>query len=102
MSKEIKAFDERITEKINQEYISYMFDKNFVDIVVQTKDLKLYLNMKFNELQDEKNLARDMTNKGHLGNGDIEIKLETKEDIPYCLGLIKQVLEKQMGGRNRQ
>ncbi len=102
LSKEIKALDERITEKFNQEYISCMFDKNFVDIVVQTKDLKLYLNMPFNELQDEKNLARDMTNKGHLGNGDIEIKLETKENIPYCLGLIKQALEKQMGGKNRQ
>ncbi|GAA7752493.1 DUF262 and DUF1524 domain-containing protein [Helicobacter pylori] len=102
LSKEIKALDERITENFNQDYISYKFGKNFVDIVVQNKDLKLYLNMKFNELQDEKNLARDMTNKGHLGNGDIEVKLETKEDIPYCLGLIKQVLEKQMGGRNRQ
>ncbi len=102
LRKEIKALDERITEKFNQDYISYMFDKNFVDIVVQTKDLKLYLNMPFNELQDEKNLARDMTNKGHLGNGDIEIKLETKESIPYCLGLIKQALEKQMGGKNRQ
>ncbi|GAA8303425.1 DUF262 and DUF1524 domain-containing protein [Helicobacter pylori] len=102
LRKEIKALDERITEKFNQEYISCMFDKNFVDIVVQNKDLKLYLNMPFNELQDEKNLARDMTNKGHLGNGDIEIKLETKENIPYCLGLIKQALEKQMGGKNRQ
>ncbi|WRE55379.1 DUF262 and DUF1524 domain-containing protein [Helicobacter pylori] len=102
LSKEIKALDERITEKFNQDYISYMFNKNFVDIVVQTKDLKLYLNMKFNELQDEKNLASDMTNKGHLGNGNIEVKLETKENIPYCLELIKQVLEKQMGGRNRQ
>ncbi|MFA4822971.1 DUF262 and DUF1524 domain-containing protein [Helicobacter pylori] len=102
LSKEIKALDEKITENFNQDYISYKFSKNFVDIVVKTKDLKLYLNMKFNELQDEKNLARDMTNKGHLGNGDIEIKLETKENIPYCLGLIKQVLEKQMGGRNRQ
>ncbi|GAA8607572.1 DUF262 and DUF1524 domain-containing protein [Helicobacter pylori] len=102
LEKEIKALDERITEKFNQEYISYMFDKNFVDIVVQTKDLKLYLNMPFNELQDEKNLARDMTNKGHLGNGNIEVKLETKENIPDCLGLIKQALEKQMGGRNRQ
>lgn len=102
LSKGIKALDERITENFNQDYISYKFDKNFVDIVVQTKDLKLYLNMKFNELQDEKNLARDMTNKGHLGNGDIEVKLETKENIPYCLGLIKQALEKQMGGRNRQ
>ncbi len=102
LSKGIKAFDERITENFNQDYISYKFSKNFVDIVVQTKDLKLYLNMKFNELQDEKDLARDMTNKGHLGNGDIEVKLETKENIPYCLGLIKQALEKQMGGRNRQ
>ncbi|GAA6863567.1 DUF262 and DUF1524 domain-containing protein [Helicobacter pylori] len=102
LSKEIKALDERITENFNQDYISYKFKTNFVDIVVQTKDLKLYLNMKFNELQDEKNLARDMTNKGHLGNGNIEVKLETKENIPYCLGLIKQALEKQMGGRNRQ
>ncbi|WRD85988.1 DUF262 and DUF1524 domain-containing protein [Helicobacter pylori] len=102
LSKEIKALDERITENFNQDYISYKFSKNFVDIVVQNKDLKLYLNMKFNELQDEKNLARDMTNKGHLGNGNIEVKLETKENIPYCLGLIKQALEKQMGGRNRQ
>ncbi|GAA7665534.1 DUF262 and DUF1524 domain-containing protein [Helicobacter pylori] len=102
LRKEIKALDERITEKFNQEYISYMFDKNFVDIVPLKNGLKLYLNMPFNELQDEKNLARDMTNKGHLGNGDIEIKLETKENIPYCLGLIKQALEKQMGGRNRQ
>ncbi len=103
LSKEIKALDEkRITEKFNKMCISYKFDTNFVDIVVQTKDLKLYLNMPFNELQDKKNLARDMTNKGHLGNGDIEVKLETKENIPYCLGLIKQALEKQMGGRNRQ
>ncbi|WQS04340.1 DUF262 and DUF1524 domain-containing protein [Helicobacter pylori] len=102
LNKEIKALDEKIVENFNQDYISYKFDKNFVDIVVQTKDLKLYLNMKFNELQDEKNLARDMTNKGHLGNGDIEVKLETKENIPYCLRLIKQALEKQMGGRNRQ
>ncbi|MGL2660876.1 GmrSD restriction endonuclease domain-containing protein [Helicobacter pylori] len=102
LSKQIKALDEKIVENFNQDYISYKFDKNFVDIIPLNKGLKLYLNMKFNELQDEKNLARDMTNKGHLGNGDIEIKLETKENIPYCLGLIKQALEKQMDGRNRQ
>ncbi len=102
LSKEIKALDERITESFMKAYIAYKFKTNFVDIVVQTKDLKLYLNMKFNELQDEKNLASDATNKHHNGNGDIEVKLETKENIPHCLGLIKQALEKQMGGRNRQ
>ncbi|BAW47147.1 rloF like protein [Helicobacter pylori] len=89
LSKEIKALDERITESFMKAYIAYKFKANFVDIVVQNKDLKLYLNMKFNELQDEKNLASDTTNKGHLWNGNIEVKLETKENIPYCLGLIK-------------
>ncbi|WP_101021649.1 DUF262 and DUF1524 domain-containing protein [Helicobacter pylori] len=102
LRKEIKDLDERITEKFNQDYISYRFNTNFVDIVPLKNGLKLYLNMKFHELQDEKNLARDMTNKGHLGNGNIEVKLETKENILYCVGLIKQALEKQMGGRNRQ
>ncbi len=102
LSKEIKDLDERITESFMKAYIAYKFKTNFMDIVVQTKDLKLYLNMKFNELQDEKNLASDATNKHHNGNGDIEVKLETKENILYCLGLIKQALEKQMGGRNRQ
>ncbi|RVZ61087.1 DUF262 domain-containing protein [Helicobacter pylori] len=102
LRKEIKALDERVTENFMKAYIAYKFKTNFVDIVVQTKDLKMYLNMKFHELQDEKNLASDMTNKHHNGNGYIEVKLETKEDIPCCLGLIKQALEKQMGGRNRQ
>ncbi len=101
LSKEIKALDERIAEKFNKMCISYKLDTNFVSIVpLKNGGLNLYLNMPFYELQDEKNLARKA--KGNYGNGDIEVKLETKEDIPYCLGLIKQALEKQMGGRNRQ
>lgn len=63
LREKIKAFDERITESFMKAYIAYKFKTNFVDIVVQNKDLKLYLNMKFHELQDEKNLAKDRTNK---------------------------------------
>ncbi|MCQ2942884.1 DUF262 and DUF1524 domain-containing protein [Helicobacter pylori] len=106
LRKEIKAFDERIIEKFNQKYIAYKFFKiNFVDIVVQNKGLKLYLKMEFNELQDEikeKLKIRDVSNISCSCFGNMEVKLETKENIPYCLGLIRQALEKQMGGRNRQ
>ncbi|WRB47928.1 DUF262 and DUF1524 domain-containing protein [Helicobacter pylori] len=106
LSKEIKAFDERITEKFNQQYIAYKFCKiSFVDIVVQEKGLKLYLKMNLNELQDEikeKLKIRDVSNIGRPCVGNMEVEIETKENIPYCLGLIKQVLEKQMGGKNRQ
>ncbi|GAA9564717.1 DUF262 and DUF1524 domain-containing protein [Helicobacter pylori] len=99
LSKEIKALDEKkILEKFNKMCISYKFDTNFVSIVpLKNGGLNLYLNMPFYELQDEKNLAKKA--KGNYGNGDIEVRLETKENIPYCLGLIKQALEKQMGGK---
>ncbi|PDX47221.1 hypothetical protein BB471_02650 [Helicobacter pylori] len=105
LSKEIKALDEKIIEKCNQNYISYGFSTNFVDIIPLNKGLKLYLNMEFNELQDEikeKLKIRDVSNIGRPCFGNMEVELETKENIPYCLGLIKQALEKQMGGRNRQ
>lgn len=106
LREKIKAFDERITEKFNQQYIAYKFCKiSFVDIVVQNKDLKLYLKMEFNELQDEikeKLKIRDVSHIGRPCVGNMKVELETKENIPYCLGLIKQALEKQMGGRNRQ
>ncbi|MGL2365150.1 GmrSD restriction endonuclease domain-containing protein [Helicobacter pylori] len=105
LSKEIKALDERITEKFNQKYIAYKFKTNFVDIVVQNKDLNLYLKMNLNELQDEikeKLKISDVSNIGRPCVGNMKVELETKENIPYCLGLIKQALEKQMGGRNRQ
>ncbi|GAA9553600.1 hypothetical protein UBN57_04470 [Helicobacter pylori] len=106
LREKIKALDERVTEKFNQKYIAYKFCKiSFVNIVVQEKGLKLYLKMEFNELQDEieeKLKIRDVSKTGHWGVGDVEVKLETKENIPYCLGLIKKALEKQMGGRNGQ
>ncbi len=105
LRKEIKALDERITESFMKAYIAYKFKTNFVDIVVQEKGLKLYLKMELNELQDEikeKLKIRDVSNIGRPCVGNMEVEIETKENIPYCLGLIKQALEKQMGGRNKQ
>ncbi len=105
LRKEIKALDERVTENFMKHYITYKHGTIFVSIVPLEYELNLYLKMDFSELQDEieeKLKIRNVSKIGHLGVGDVEIKLETKENIPYCLGLIKQALEKQMGGRNRQ
>ncbi|EMH36692.1 DUF262 and DUF1524 domain-containing protein [Helicobacter pylori] len=105
LREKIKALDERITEKFMKHYITYKHGTIFVSIVPLKYELNLILNMDFSELQDEikeKLKIRDVSDKGHLGVGDVEVKLETKENIPYCLGLIRQALEKQMGGKNRQ
>ncbi|GAA7690399.1 DUF262 and DUF1524 domain-containing protein [Helicobacter pylori] len=107
LSKEIKALDERITESFMKAYITYKFDTIFTSIIPSKNGLILMLKIKFSELLDEikeklKKIIRDVSNIGHACVGDIEVNLETKENVPYCLGLIKQALEKQMGGRNRQ
>ncbi|AFI07498.1 DUF262 and DUF1524 domain-containing protein [Helicobacter pylori] len=105
LSKEIKALDERITENFMKHYITYKHGTIFVSIVPLKYELNLILNMDFSELQDEieeKLKIRNVSNIGCPCFGDMEVKLETKENIPYCLGLIKQVLEKQMDGKNRQ
>ncbi len=100
LSEETKNLDERVTEKFMKHYITYKADTIFASVVPLKYELNLILNMDFSELQDgkkEKLKIRDVSNIGHLGIGDVEIKLETKENIPYCLKLVKQALEKQKG-----
>ena len=86
-----------ITEKFFKPYVAYKFKTNFVDLVGQTDRLKLTLNMKFDELQDPRNIAVDVTNKGTWGNGDVELIVSSEDEIPYAIGLVRQSLEKQMG-----
>ncbi|GAA6948656.1 DUF262 and DUF1524 domain-containing protein [Helicobacter pylori] len=60
LRKEIKALDERITEKFNKMCISYKFDTNFVSIVpLKNGGLNLFLNMPFHKLQDEKKFGKE-------------------------------------------
>ena len=38
-----------------------------------------------------------MTNLGRWGNGDVEVWLDSSDEIPYVMGLVRQAFEKQMG-----
>jgi len=34
---------------------------------------------------------------GHWGNGDVEVILESEEEIDYVISLVRQAIEKQFG-----
>lgn len=95
LRKEIMALDKDISEEILKLYIAYKFDTNFVDVIPQEQRLKLSINIHIDELNDPKKIAHDVTEKGRWGNGKIEVFLSSIDDISYCLGLIRQALEKQ-------
>ena len=97
--KEVLALDPCVSEEILKRYVAYKAESNFVDVVPQKSRLRLLLHMHFYELNDPKELARDVTNIGRWGNRDVEMVLSNAEDMPYIMGLVRQAFEKQMGRR---
>ena len=85
-----------MTEHVWARYIAYRAETNFVDVVPRASGLRLILNMSYADLDDPRNLARDMTDVGHLGNGDVLVRLTEKEQLPYVMALVRQSLQRQM------
>lgn len=98
LSEEIKAIDKSVREEFTKHYIAYKAETNFVDIEPQMKRLSLIINLGFLELSDRKKMAKDVTGRGKLGNGDVKVILEREEDIPYVMSLIRQAFDKQTSG----
>lgn len=98
LSKHILALDQVVTKEYLKNYIAFKAETNFVDIVPQSKRLRLSLNMPFSEVVDDKKICIDITNIGRWGNGDVEIHLSNESEITYVMGLIRQSFERQMNG----
>ena len=71
-------------------YIAFKAPKNFADIEVQKHALKLFINLRKGELNDPEEVADDVSNIGHWGNGDYRVYLNDNSNFDYVLSLIKQ------------
>jgi len=95
--KSVLALDPCVSEEFLKLYVAFKAETNFVDVVPQSKRLRLALNMRFSQVNDPKGLCKDITNVGRWGNGDVEIVLAKLEELPYVIGLVRQSLELQLG-----
>ncbi len=94
---EVLALDPCVTEEFLKLYVAYKAETNFVDVVPQAKQLRLSLNLRFAEISDPKGVCKDVSGLGRWGNGDVEVRLDRLEDLPYVIGLVRQSLERQLG-----
>ncbi|NDW18264.1 hypothetical protein D0T53_06850 [Dysgonomonas sp. 216] len=91
----LMSLADNITMQPKKQTIDFRIANNiFCDIILQNKKLKIYVNLKSGDLQDQKEIARDVSNVGHWGNGSYEIKLTDLDDIDYIISLLKQSLRK--------
>lgn len=67
-------------------------NKIFTDICIQINNIKLWINLKKGQLDDPKNITRDVSTLGHWGNGDYEIIIPDTKNLEYVMSLIKQAL----------
>ncbi|HLV46344.1 MAG TPA: DUF5655 domain-containing protein [Flavobacterium sp.] len=86
--------DDNVNIQPKKQTVGFTIDNNiFCDIVLQNTGLKIYINLKIGDLQDSKQIARDVSNVGHWGNGAYELKIkDLEDDIDYYLSLLKQSL----------
>lgn len=71
-------------------YIAFLRKTNFCDINIQKNQLKIWLNVTKGNIDDAKQLLRDVSNIGHHGNGDYELTIDSDSDIEYVTSLIRQ------------
>jgi predicted transport protein len=73
-------------------YIAFKRHSNVVDIEIQKKSLKIFINARWGTINDSKGLSNNVSAVGHRGNGDYQIQVDSDADLEYIMSLIKQVL----------
>jgi uncharacterized protein with ParB-like and HNH nuclease domain/predicted transport protein len=97
LRKAILALDPNVHEEYLKLYVAYKLETNFVDIVPQKQGLRLSINMPFNDVKDPLKKCNDISGLGRWGNGDVEVRFDQLDDLPYVISIIQQSLDRQLG-----
>lgn len=90
----ILNLDTDIEVKPQKWYVSFKKANNYIcAIEIQKNGLKITINVPKGNLDDGKQLTRDVSSIGHLGNGDYEIKVSDTKYLEYIMSLIKQAIK---------
>lgn len=81
-----------IEVQARKDYIAFKKNSNIVDITIQVKGLKMWINRRKGNLDDPKLITRDVSSTGHWGNGDYELTITNTNNIEYIMSLVKQAI----------
>ena len=93
----ILDLDSAIDDNPKKLYIGYKTSQNFVCMVVQKSKIVLYLKLDPKRIKDIPSIARDVSDIGHHGTGDLEITVKNANDLGIAKEYIKMAYQK-IGG----
>jgi predicted transport protein len=91
----LKALGDDVQEKPLKYYVAFKRIKNFVCVEVHPAVgcVRAYVKVDPDTIPMEEGYTRDVREIGHLGTGDIEITLKTREDLERAKSLFQQSYE---------
>ena len=95
LRRRVMNLDAGVYEDVRKQYIAYKLTTNFLEVVPLANELKLYLDITPEELDDPAQLGRDVSAIGHWGTGEIEVRLKTFDQLEEVMALVRQAFEKQ-------
>lgn len=95
LDKRIMNLSPAVKKEYKKLYVAYKLDTNFADIVIQKQRLRISINMKFSEIIDPNGICRDITGLGRWGNGDVELFMESKDELDQVMEIVKQSFDAQ-------
>ncbi len=88
--------DSAVEEVPKKCYIAYKISQNFVCMEIHKAKVLLYVKLDPKTLDSPKN-ARDVTNIGHYGTGNLELSVKNQSDLEIVKPLLEQAYQK-VGG----
>ena len=93
LEKQILNLDAFARVEFKKFWIAFKAGTNFVNVIPLKEELKLFLNINFDDLEDPAGICRDVSGIGKWGTGDAEVKLKHIDQIDYIMKLINQALD---------
>ena len=88
--------DSAVEEVPKKCYIAYKISQNFVCMEIHKAKVLLYVKLDPKTIDSPKN-ARDVTNIGHYGTGNLELSVKNQSDLEIVKPLLEQAYQK-VGG----
>ena len=89
----ITELGDDVVESPRKFYLAYRVIRNFVCLEIHKKHLLLYLRLDPNNIDLDNAILRDVSEIGHYGTGDLEVRVENKDDISLTKSLIEKAYE---------
>jgi predicted transport protein len=85
---------EAVQRHFKAKYISYALQKRiFCSVHLLQSGLRIWLHLKYRHLQNPPSFARDVSNVGHWGGGDLELDISSISQLEEAAPLIRMSAE---------